>query len=1570
MNWKIFDLKYDKMEQWAFEQMSYLLFCADFKNRIGLFRYKNQTGIETEPIEKDGIFYGFQAKYYTTSISKNKGDIINSIKKAKSKNEHISVIQLYINQELSESPRKDKKKPQYQIDIENAAQAIGIRIEWRVPSHFELQLQLPENKYIYDIFFNLEPNEGDLLDEVLKHNENIIGAIQTEILFNEKQIKIDRTSTIGLIENSLQRKLSIIISGEGGCGKTAIFKEFYNQNHQKIPICIFKATELNVYHINDLFRFEHNYSLEQFLKAYQNESIKVFVIDSAEKLAELTNNEVINNLIQTLKEAEWSVVFTTRYAYLNDLSFHLSENYKLSCEVIDIPLISFAELNLISKKFNFTLPENDKFLERLRNLFYLNEYVQYYSNIDKQGNFKNFIDLLWKKRIQNNLIQKDNLHVERERCIIYIARERCETGHFYIKSEGLFQPALFQLKQDEVLGYDDIHDGYFITHDIYEEWTLDKIVSRIYANYSDSNQFFIDLGNSLPIRRAFRIWLSDQLSDNSKEIESFIQGAFTNNAISQFWKDELLVSVLLSDYSETFFRFFENEIIADDFKIFKRIIFLLRIACTEISSFESIDIIKPRGKGWQDAIALIYKYMSDFLSNNLNLVLPLLTDWCKINKKGETTRYSGLLALSIFQKTETEKNFYIHDDAEEKILNVVFGSVNEIKSELKEIFDKVITNKWAKHNDPYEGLCSKIITKPYLALEVIKVLSGSVIQLCNLYWQKQERDNDDFDYERDSMESKYGLVDEYRHDYFPASAHQTPINWLLQYSFKETLDFIINFTNRAVENYRQSDYGKKDVEEIKLHVNEKEITQYLSWAIWGMYRGVSSPVVPYLLQSMHMALEKVLLEFAQKLSSEIIKAILVKILIESRSASLTSVVCSIVLANPDKLNDIALLLFETIELFHIDSVRSTNEFHAKTTYSIGYGLDKIKDVLYTDERIKTCDDKHRSSNLESLFLNYQFFGVKGFIEEQNAEFIKKLYKIIDQHKSSISTNPKSEEKSWGILLARMDRRNLTPKISKQDDNNLLIEFSPKELSDELREQSEQAQKLFEETFKYSALRTWSDFLIGRNTQDKIKRHEEYDNDPLLALSETKQLVEELKSGRNSIGKFDSSIPAFSCSKLLIEHKDKLSKEDIYFCKEIILSSVSQLFSDDYEYQISDGVEASFHAIPSLINEYPDETEDFISIMVLALLNDYPLGQYKRICDYVIESIHKAKLWEQKPDVAQSILFGYIKFKPLYKSIYAEKRKEKGYWGRIPKSSILNELDKTITDFTFTKVSFNINDISLFDIHDMEIIYQLIPSVTKDEIHLEIYKKSLSLLPSQLLKDRRSYRKENGDDSNLYLTRIHIFKRFAYFILQREIIEIDTYLNPFVDSFNSTEEASSFLDEILFAEDYLNKYEQFWYVWNRLYPKIKEISNNPRNYYLKNVIISYLLAWRWWNKGIEEWHSLKIDSLSLYVNVSKDLGHIPSVLYSITKVLNSIGSNFKTQGIDWIYTIISNNNSLQLDDLESNTLFYLEDFIRKFVFMNKQKIKEDIKLRNKIIPILDFMIERGSVHGYLLRESIL
>jgi len=272
-----------------------------------------------------------------------------------------------------------------------------------------------------------------------------------------------------------------------------------------------------------------------------------------------------------------------------------------------------------------------------------------------------------------------------------------------------------------------------------------------------------------------------------------------------------------------------------------------------------------------------------------------------------------------------------------------------------------------------------------------------------------------------------------------------------------------------------------------------------------------------------------------------------------------------------------------------------------------------------------------------------------------------------------------------------------------------------------------------------------------------------------------------------------------------------------------------------------------------------------------------------------------------------------------------------------------------------------------NINDLEIIYQLIPSNTQNIIHLDIYKKTLPLITLQLLK--RGNQKGEENIKHIYSLRLNFFRKIANFILERKINEIDIYLQPFIDSFDATDETADFLNEIILAEDYNNRYEQFWYIWNKLYPKFIEINKNLHKYHLDTVVNSYLLSQRW-REGATEWHSLKKENLSFYINVTKDIGNNPSVLYSISKVLNSIGSNFLSDGINWIYTIISENKSLELGDLELNTLFYLENFMRKFIFRYKEKIKHEFELKNKVILVLNFMIERGSVRGYLLRENAL
>lgn len=82
---------------------------------------------------------------------------------------------------------------------------------------------------------------------------------------------------------------------------------------------------------------------------------------------------------------------------------------------------------------------------------------------------------------------------------------------------------------------------------------------------------------------------------------------------------------------------------------------------------------------------------------------------------------------------------------------------------------------------------------------------------------------------------------------------------------------------------RDGEYKEK-IQMVDIFIDENiTIQQYHSQALWNIYRGNSSPVMPNLLQSIHMALEKYLLEIANApdINSELFELILLNILAKS-----------------------------------------------------------------------------------------------------------------------------------------------------------------------------------------------------------------------------------------------------------------------------------------------------------------------------------------------------------------------------------------------------------------------------------------------------------------------------------------------------------------------------------------------------------------------------------------------------------------------------------------------------------------------------------------------------------------
>ena len=121
---------------------------------------------------------------------------------------------------------------------------------------------------------------------------------------------------------------------------------------------------------------------------------------------------------------------------------------------------------------------------------------------------------------------------------------------------------------------------------------------------------------------------------------------------------------------------------------------------------------------------------------------------------------------------------------------------------------------------------------------------------------------------------------------------------------------------------------------------------------------------------------------------------------------------------------------------------------------------------------------------------------------------------------------------------------------------------------------------------------------------------------------------------------------------------------------------------------------------------------------------------------------------------------------------------------------------------------------------------------------------------------------------------------------------------------------------------------------------------------------------------KRWRSLKDREKAFFKKVSEDIGSNSAVLYSIAKLLNDVGSSFAFDGIFWISDILNKTPDLFFRELETNTVYYLENLVRSYILKNHQRIKTDSQLKAHILVILAFLVEKASVTAYLLREDIL
>ena len=93
----------------------------------------------------------------------------------------------------------------------------------------------------------------------------------------------------------------------------------------------------------------------------------------------------------------------------------------------------------------------------------------------------------------------------------------------------------------------------------------------------------------------------------------------------------------------------------------------------------------------------------------------------------------------------------------------------------------------------------------------------------------------------------------------------------------------------------------------------------------------------------------------------------------------------------------------------------------------------------------------------------------------------------------------------------------------------------------------------------------------------------------------------------------------------------------------------------------------------------------------------------------------------------------------------------------------------------------------------------------------------------------------------------------------------------------------------------------------------------------------------------------------------------AIFNGLVKILTTVGSNYKKEGMGWLAAAINKYPNMNLK--ETAALMYLELVMLSYVYANKMQIRRTPKLLAQVRTILNFMVAKSSVTGYVLRDLV-
>lgn len=1417
-------------------------------------------------------------------------------------------------------------------------------------------------------------HEQQVLTALKDHTDLVLRKIRTTI---GPAFHLRRDGLVHKVLEALEARQVVLITGPAGSGKSVIGKEAVAFLSREFFAFGFRVEEFAVAHIDEAL---HNSQIPARARELQAilgaQGRKVLLIESVERLLEKPTREAFSDLM-TLAQGDdgLGIAMTCRDYSVEQVQASFLQAAGIDYAVIEVPPLDDTELQEIQAAVpSLAVPlANAALREILRNPYFIDKALQIPWDAGRPlpENERDFRAVFWRQIVRADQNPADGMPRLREEALQELAVRRARALSDYVPATGLNAAAIALLKQDSLVVSLDSNALLVATaHDVLEDWAILQWIEEQHLTDETSFKALSSaIGPHPAVRRSYRKWVAELVDRNAPAADRLFSAAIAQADVPAQFRDDTLVSLLKAPSASEFLTRHEAELLANDRAILKRVIHLLRVACVtsptwlaDVRGHSSI-LSVPEGAVWATVVRLVHRNIGSFGPEDAPLLLALIEDavrgvswWAPDIEGAEHVAGIAHWLLPHF-------DYYRGGDARIRILKVIAKIPKADPARFEAVLRGQITE--GRRRDPVADEFRDILLTGLDGAPAARDLPDLLISVALDTFLATEEYLRAEPYGRSSIDIDlfFGIKEHLRHDFFPASAFRGPWINLLTHHPRKGLDFLIQVFNHSAEWYAHPRLPSRlePVWEVELtFANGTTRKQWVNPRLLGLYRGMS--VGPYVLQSLLMAFEKWLLDYA-KSHPEGLDAVLLEILQRSDSAALAAVVASVATAHPHQSGEALLVLLSVQDYIEIDRSRMAGEHQTSSLTGLFPTL-RAENKIHEEERKKSNALPHRKHDLEAAIANLQL-----------GPLAPRVHAIIDRHIAVLPEPGKRNERdlTWQLALHRMDLRRYdvahdqpaageTSAADGEGSARNYIRLEPKPPAPEVQQLIDESTKKMGEMNARLGVYMWGLQVFQRDagSADPAQWREK-----LASAKGMDRTAEHPDNSRNA--------PGFVAAVCVRDHWDEMSPEEKEWCIDVICSEISR-HADQWgpidrvqRFSMLADRPCAF-VVPLLLSKPLTEAQTPRVRQAFIAALTHPIDEVRWYAAWGIDD----KFWAANPALALRAVNAVATEAALADRDWNTEKKKR-YDKRRSPDTILAAAAADVRGRFWTEgeiaedahVRFDVTGIFGGEAHAK--VLAILGQVPNEPLAVAAHRRASEDLVE--CWNREYDRSPDRRDRNFHREQA-ISDRIQEFVMRATDADAEQVLQPILEAVDRhPREVHNVIQGLTTSEDGKPNTPHYWFLWNLFAERVKRakwLAHLDREHPLGGEMLRSIFLTAWWKDNVRHWRSLE----GYAHNVDALFDALPPVwivLDSYVRFLYHIGERSMPDEFVRIANALRRGNPADMLR-ESNTVFMLEVLLQRHVYARPLELKRDPAMREAILYVLDVLVESGSSAAFRMRDD--